>query len=76
MERGRSRARLNEARQTAIGCATLRPHVQGLGCVRRQHSVTAQEAPASGTGPLYLLMFPRPPKETSGKPCKDQVNDP
>ena len=53
-----------------------RPHVQGLGCVRRRHSVTAQEAPASGTGPLYLLRFPRPPNETSGKPCKDQVNDP
>lgn len=78
LERVTPRARLNEARQVAMGHATLGPHRASVcrGCARRRHVRTAQEAPASGTGPLHLLRFPRPPNKASGKPCKDQVNDP
>ena len=77
-ERVTPRARLNEARQMATSHVTLGPHGATVcsGHVRHRHSVTAQEAPASETGPLYLLRFPRPPNKASGKPCKDQVNDP
>lgn len=72
------RARLNEARQVAMGHATLgHTGPACAGCARRRHVRTAQEAPASGEiGASPSPEVPRPPNKASGKPCKDQVNDP